>query len=310
VRFGPRGTASALAMMVVQTIWGAVHGTGPFADGTPQDIARDVQLFLIVVSVPLLLLAVSLEERSKAELDAHEQRLQLTHLSRVAMLGELSGGIAHELNQPLTAILTNADAARRFLARDPSNLAPVRQSLDEIITADRRAADVIRRLRAMLKQGDVVRQPLDLNEVIREAIGLAQGDLTARKVRVVFSLATDLPSVVGDRVQLQQVLLNLVLNACDAMAATPATARQVIVATAADLPEGVRVSVSDFGPGVPADKVDRLFEPFFTSKPDGLGLGLTICRSIVTAHGGRLWLANNPDRGATFHFVLPVVTSP
>jgi C4-dicarboxylate-specific signal transduction histidine kinase len=249
-------------------------------------------------------------ERKRAELLAEEQLRELARLNRAVTLGELSGALAHELNQPLTAILTNADAARRFLARDPSNLAPVRQSLDEIITADRRAADVIRRLRAMLKQGDVVRQPLDLNEVIRDAIGFAQGDLTARKVRMVVSLATDLPQVVGDRVQLQQVLLNLVLNACDAMAATPAAARQVIVATAADLPEGVRVSVSDFGPGVPADKIDRLFEPFFTSKPDGLGLGLTICRSIVTAHGGRLWLANNPDRGATFHFVLPVATSP
>jgi len=249
-------------------------------------------------------------ERKRAELLAEEQLRELARLNRAVTLGELSGALAHELNQPLTAILTNADAARRFLARDPSNLAPVRQSLDEIITADRRAADVIRRLRAMLKQGDVVRQPLDLNEVIRDAIGFAQGDLTARKVRMVVSLATDLPQVVGDRVQLQQVLLNLVLNACDAMVATPAAARQVIVATATDLPEGVRVSVSDFGPGVPAEKIDRLFEPFFTSKPDGLGLGLTICRSIVTAHGGRLWLANNPDRGATFHFVLPVVTSP
>jgi PAS domain S-box-containing protein len=248
-------------------------------------------------------------DRKRAELLAEEQLRELARLNRAVTLGELSGALAHELNQPLTAILTNADAARRFLARDPSNLAPVRQSLDEIITADRRAADVIRRLRALLKQGEAIRQPLDLNDLIREAMGLAQGDLTARNVRVEVSLASELPPVVGDRVQLQQVLLNLVLNACDAMAATP-TGRQVIVTTAAEEPDGVRVSVSDAGPGVPADKIDRLFEPFFTSKPDGLGLGLTICRSIVTAHGGRLWLTNNADRGATFHFLLPVVTSP
>jgi integral membrane sensor domain MASE1 len=183
VRLGTTGAASANALMVVVTIWGAVHGVGPFAGGAPQDTARDMQLFLIAVSVPLLLLAVALEERSRAELEAHEQRLQLTHLSRVAMLGQLSGGIAHELNQPLTAILSNAQAAQHFIAgKGAVDKVELAEILSDIIAADQRAGAVIHRLRALFKKGEPSLQPLDANELVHEVLGIAHGDLVTRSI--------------------------------------------------------------------------------------------------------------------------------
>jgi C4-dicarboxylate-specific signal transduction histidine kinase len=306
VRFGPRGTASALAMMVVQTIWGAVHGIGPFAGGAPQDVARDVQLFLIVVSVPLLLLAVALEERGKAELDAHEQRLQLTHLSRVAMLGELSGGIAHELNQPLTAILSNAQAAQHFIAGKELDRKELAEILADIVAADQRAGEVIRRLRALFKKGETTLQPLDANELVRDVLGIAHGDLITRAVEATPDLAASLPLIEGDRVQLQQVMLNLMMNACDAMATGPSDGRRLSIRTRA-VDGGVRISFADLGPGFRAEDYEKLFQPFYTTKPQGLGLGLSISRSIVAAHGGRLWGSSTPGHGATFHISLPVL---
>ena len=306
VRFGPRGTASGLAMVVVLTIWGAVHGTGPFASGTPQDIARDVQLFLIVVSVPLFLLAVALAEGSKAELDAHEQRLQLTHLSRVAMLGELSGGIAHELNQPLTAILSNAQAAQHFIAGKDLDREELAEILRDIIAADQRAGEVIHRLRALFKKGETLLQPLDANELVRDVLGIAHGDLITRAVEAAPDLAASLPLVEGDRVQLQQVMLNLIMNACDAMASGPSDGRRLSIHTRA-AEGGVRISFTDLGLGFRADDYEKLFQPFYTTKPQGLGLGLSISRSIVAAHGGRLWGSSTPGHGATFHIWLPIL---
>ena len=306
VRFGPRGTASALAMVVLQTIWGAVHGIGPFAGGAPQEVARDVQLFLIVVSVPMLLLAVALEERSNVERDAHEQRLQLTHLSRVAMLGQLSGGIAHELNQPLTAILSNAQAAQHFIAGKEVDRKELAEILSDIISADQRAGEVIRRLRALFKKGETYRQPLDANELVRDVLGIAHGDLITRAVDVTPDLAASLPLVEGDRVQLQQVMLNLMMNACDAMSTGPSDGRRLAIRTrAAD--GGVRISFTDLGLGFRAEDYEKLFQPFYTTKPQGLGLGLSISRSIVAAHGGRLWGTSSPGHGATFHISLPIL---
>jgi len=303
VRLGTTGTASALALMVMVTIFGAVNGLGPFAGGAPQDTARDMQLFLIAVSVPLLLLAVALEERGMVERDAHEQRLQLTHLSRVAMLGELSGGIAHELNQPLTAILSNAQAAQHFIARsgavDKVELAEI---LSDIITADQRAGAVIHRLRALFKKGEPSLQPLDANQLVKEVLGIAQGDLVTRSVEVLPDLALGLPLVEGDRVQLEQVMLNLVMNACDAMDA--ADCRRLSIRTRAAA-GGVQISFTDLGPGFRADQHETLFQPFYTTKPQGLGLGLSISRSIITAHGGTLWGTSSPGHGATFHIALP-----
>jgi signal transduction histidine kinase len=304
VRLGPTGTASALALVVVVTIWGAVAGLGPFTGGTPQDTARDMQLFLTVVAVPLLLLAVVLEEGGRVEHDAHEQRLQLTHLSRVAMLGELSGGIAHELNQPLTAILSNAQAAQHLLARREIDAAELAEILRDIIAADQRAGEVIRRLRALFKRGETEFRPLQVNELVHEVLGIVHGDLVTRGVQVATQLAPALPPVQGDRVELQQVMLNLVVNACEAMSAGAPEEQHLTVRTRHGL-HGVQVTFLDRGPGFLPEQYEQLFQPFYTTKPQGLGLGLSISRSIVLSHGGRLWGSATPGRGASFHIFLP-----
>jgi signal transduction histidine kinase len=306
VRLGTVGTTSALALLVVTTIWGTVHGMGPFTGGAPQDTARDLQLFLVAASLPLLLLAVALEERSRVEREAHEQRLQLTHLSRVAMLGEMSGGLAHELNQPLTAILANAQAAQHFIARDAIDPEELSQILADIIAADQRAGEVIRRLRALFKRGETYLERLEPNELVREVLSLARGDLTTRGIEPVMKLARTLPAIHGDRVQLQQVMLNVVLNAAEAMAASTHEPRRLTVRSSMDAGH-VHLSFSDSGPGFATELAETLFEPFYTTKPQGLGLGLSISRSIIRAHGGRLWGTLNPDRGARFHVVLPAM---
>jgi signal transduction histidine kinase len=307
MRLGPTGTASAVALMTVTIIWGAVHGLGPFTGGSPQVVARDMQIFLTAVAVPLLLLAVALEERGRAEHDAMEQRKQLTHLSRVAMLGELSGGIAHELNQPLTAILSNAQAAQHFIANKSADPEVLVEILRDIITADQRAGEVIRRLRALFKRGETQFEPLQANELVREVLGIIHGDLVLRAIEPETQLAEGLGSVKGDRVELQQVLLNLVVNACDAMAAIAPEARRLTIRTRVLENTWVQISVIDSGPGFAAEQYDRLFEPFYTTKPQGLGLGLSISRAIIRAHGGRLGGGAEAGRGASFHIALPTV---
>ena len=304
VRFGPAGSASAIAMMVLVTIWGAVHGLGPFSGGAPQDTARDLQIFLIAASVPLLLLAVVLDERTRGAREAAEQRLQLTHLSRVALLGEMSGGLAHELNQPLTAILSNAQAAQQFIANKTIDDAELQDILRDIIAADERAGAVIQRLRALFKRGETQVQRLDANELVKEVLSLAHGDLATRSVETVLQLAPGLPPVDGDRVQLQQVMLNLIMNASEAMAASEPAERRLLIRTAPTR-NFVHVSFTDRGSGFAPELHDRLFEPFYTTKVQGLGLGLSISRSIVSAHGGRLWGRATEGRGATFFISLP-----
>jgi len=244
----------------------------------------------------------------KAEAEAIEQRAELAHLSRVTMLGELSGSLAHELNQPLTAILSNAQAAQRFLAHDDIDRDELREILSDIVDQDKRAGEVIHRLRLLLKKGEVERQSLDVNSVVQEVLKLIRGDLANQSVTTLANLGSHLPNVQGDRVQLQQVLLNLVMNACDAMNRNAPTDRQIVISTETADSAGICISVSDRGPGVAAGKLEQVFEPFITSKAHGLGLGLPICRSIIAAHGGRLWAINNAERGATFNFTLPVTS--
>jgi C4-dicarboxylate-specific signal transduction histidine kinase len=244
--------------------------------------------------------------RRDAERLEQEQRRQLAHLGRVAMLGELTGTLAHELNQPLTTILSAAQAARHVLAMPTPDLAELRDCVDDILSADRRAGDVIASLRRMLRRTETRLQPVDINEVVREVIALAHGDFVARGVEVVVQLADGLPPVAADRVQLQQVLLNLILNGCDAMANGPTAQKELTVSSAREADGRVVVRVRDRGTGIPSDSVDRIFEPFFTSKREGIGLGLAICRTIASAHGGQLWATNNdPGRGATLHLTLP-----
>jgi two-component system sensor kinase FixL len=259
---------------------------------------------------PLRMRGVSIDitARKQAEHEVQERRAELTHLSRVAMLGELSGSLAHELNQPLTAILSNAQAAQRFLARPEIDRAELEEILGDIVEADRHAGEVIRSLRLLLKKGEVQRQSLDANEVVREVLNLVRSDLLNHQVAVETELAANLPAVRGDRVQLQQVLLNLVMNACDAMTGSDGAERRLCVSTLWIADQGLRVSVRDHGHGIPANALGRVFEPFFTTKPHGLGLGLAVCRSILSAHGGGLSAENHPGGGSVFHFTLPADT--
>jgi PAS domain S-box-containing protein len=243
-----------------------------------------------------------------AEIETHQQREQLTHLTRVAILGELSGALAHELNQPLTAILSNAQAAERLLAGGLTDVVEFREILKDIVADDIRAGEVISRLRALLKRGVRKLEPLRIDDVVGEALALAHSQLLERHVTLIVDHDRHLPTVLGDRVQMQQVLLNVIMNASEALNANEPTDRALSVSTArAD--GGVRVVVTDNGPGFSPEVVDRLFEPFVTTKPNGLGLGLSICRSIIGAHGGRLVARNSAYRGAIFEITLPLTGS-
>jgi signal transduction histidine kinase len=247
--------------------------------------------------------SIDITERKAAELEAAQHRAELAHFTRVTTLSELSGSLAHELNQPLAIILSNAQAAQRLLAQSPPDLAEVRDILADIIGEDRRAGEVIHRLRALLKRGETVSLPVSPNQIIEDVLYLAHGDLIARGVVVVRGLAEDLPEVRGDRVQLQQVLLNLILNGADAMAANAPGTRRLHLGSVRCDDGAVRISVRDEGSGLPAD-AEKVFQPFFTTKPQGLGMGLAICRAIINAHGGRLWAETHPER-AVFYFDLP-----
>jgi len=253
----------------------------------------------------LLSIVRDITDRKRAELDAAAQRQELAHLNRVLILAEQSGALAHELSQPLAAILTNAQAARRLLDQSPLDLEELRAALDDVIKNDKRAGTVIHRLRELLKKSNAVLQPVDLNEVTREVLDLTHSDLLLRRMPIKTSLSPVIPPVLGDRVQLQQVILNLVLNACDAMSAIEPAEREITLTTVVD--DGfVEIAVADRGVGIPDDLLDSVFEPFVTHRAQGLGLGLTISRSIVLAHRGRIQAENNADRGATFRCFLPV----
>src|SRR6266550_1543814 len=259
---------------------------------------------VVMMDEPCVLVVIrDITERRRAELELQTQRTELAHLSRVALLGELSAAFAHELNQPLAAIMANARAGQRLMARKPPDSGEVRNILEDIVADDRRAGEVIRRMQALLKRGELQLHPLDVNEVVREVVELLHSELIRREVLVHTALAPALPRVPADRIQVQQVLMNLLFNACDAIAEQPREARSVSIVTSGTL-GAVRISVADQGVGIPEGKEEQVFEPFFTSKRHGLGLGLSICRTIVSAHGGRLWAVNNADRGATFHLVL------
>ena len=245
-------------------------------------------------------------DRRRAELDAAAQRHELAHLNRVGMLGELIGALAHELSQPLAAMLSNAHAARRLLDAPALDVPELRATLDDIISNDKRAGAVIDRLRTLLKKGTSVRQPVNLSDVAREVLDLTRSDLLARRIVVSTKLACSPPPVLGDRVQLQQVMLNLVLNACDAMDECSPRDRTLVLETAVD-GEFVDIAIADCGVGIPANQLNAVFEPFVTFRPQGLGLGLAISRSIVLSHGGSISAENNPDRGVTLRCRLPAM---
>jgi two-component system sensor kinase FixL len=255
----------------------------------------------------ILTAIVDITERKRAETELQRNRDQLTHVTRVSALGELAASLAHELNQPLTAILSNAQAAQRFLRVNPADLEEVKEILQDIVADNSRAGEVIRRMRALVKKEDIAFVALDLAGVIREVMELVHGDATLRNVRLSFESKSNSTPASGDKVQLQQVVLNLFLNAFDAMKETSSHEREVVVRAHANGAGIVEISVRDHGIGFTNDQLAKIFDPFYTTKRDGLGMGLAISRSIVEAHGGRLWAENNADRGATFYFTIPLM---
>jgi two-component system sensor kinase FixL len=242
--------------------------------------------------------------RKQAELESRRLRQELAHVGRVSALGELTASLAHELHQPLTAILNNAGVAQRLLAMEVVDVAEVREILDDIVADDRRATDLIARLRRVLRKGDLEYAPLDLDEVATDAVRLVTSDAANRNVPLRVEAAPAVPRVRGDRVQLQQVVLNLVLNGLDAMR-TSAGARSLVIRTFTDGAGGAGIAVRDAGAGIAAKDLRHIFDPLYTTKAEGIGMGLAIARTIIEAHGGRLGAANNDDGGATFQFTLP-----
>jgi len=243
--------------------------------------------------------------RKLAEAEADVQRQEIAHLMRVSMLGELSGGLAHELTQPLTAILSNAQAGKLLLTKGNKSLSEIGNILDDIIAEDERAGEVIHRLRGMLKKGEVKHEPIHMNELIASTLRLLHSELIDRRMSVGFDSAADLPVTRGDPVQLQQTMLNLLVNAMDATEHVPPARRTISVTTAATEDGGIEVHIYDRGSGLPASRETEVFQPFFTTKKRGLGLGLSICTSIIKLHGGTLSLQNNVREGASAIFRLP-----
>jgi len=247
--------------------------------------------------------------RKEAEAAAAQKRAQLEHVARVATLGELTATLTHELQQPLTAILANSYVGGRLLDAPEPDLQEVRSTMADICEVTERAGEVIGGLRAMLKRDSTAAglTNVDVNNVIRIVERIAHGDANLHRVTVHLDLSSDVPPVKGDSIQLQQVILNLMLNAFSAMSGTGLDgARRLVVRTNSIDESNVLVEVQDSGTGIAADRLESIFDPFITSKPEGLGLGLSICRSIIERHGGKISAANNPDRGAKFSIMLPV----
>jgi C4-dicarboxylate-specific signal transduction histidine kinase len=247
-------------------------------------------------------------ERKQAEDALHQAREELAHVTRVTTLGELAASIAHEVNQPLAAIVADANACLNWLAADRPDLDSVREALAAIVKDGDRAAEVITRIRALLSRSSVVHRPCDLGEIIRDVLVLVGPELGRHETTLEMSLAPDLPPVMGDRIQLQQVLLNLLLNAAEAVRDVPPARRRLVVRSTFEQHDDgfwAVVAVEDAGVGFSEEQAARLFEAFYTTKPGGLGMGLSISRSIVDRHAGQLWATANPGHGATFHFALP-----
>jgi PAS domain S-box-containing protein len=275
--------------------WVAARGRSPtpVASGAPARI---------------LGIAIDITHQKQAAVEAQVQREELAHLSRVATLSMLSGSLAHELRQPLVSIQLNAEAGQRYLLKDTPDLVELRAIFDDIVTADGRAEEIIARLRTLMRRGEVELQPVNVHASIEELLRLTRSDLIGRGVSVTNHSTGDLPLAMTDRVQLQQILLNLIVNACDAMASNPPQDRKLTITTSIEQNE-MRIGVLDCGIGLP-DDAESLFQPFHSTKEGGLGMGLSICRTLVSAHGGRLWAERRVERGAAFYVALPLAKLP
>jgi signal transduction histidine kinase len=249
---------------------------------------------------------VDITARKHAEFEAAQLRHQVTHAGRVTSLGELAATLAHELNQPLGAMVSNAEAARVFLTRVPPDLVRIQATLDDIVRDGQRAGGVVHRIRRLLQKQVIEMQPLDVHRLVDEVVGLARPFAMSREIELGVDVEPGVPSPHGDAVQIQQVLINLMLNAMDAVMEQPAHARHVTVRAGRRDASTVELSVIDTGSGIPVERLPRIFDPFFTTKTSGMGMGLAICRTIVQAHGGDIRVENNPRGGAIVRFTLPV----
>lgn len=260
---------------------------------------------VIVQSALIVGLVINRVRRKRAEGALQQTQSELAHVGRVMITGELAATIAHEVNQPLTAVVANANAARRMLGDGKADLGEAREAIEDIITDAHRASDVVSRIRAMLTKGAHSTEPLAINKVIEEGVAIVRNDLVGKNVSLRMELADGLPKVEADPVEIQQVILNLMMNAVQAMSKVKDRDRNLVVQTARDESGGVLIEVRDSGVGIESERLEHIFDAFYTTRPEGMGMGLSICRTIVEAHGGKLWAESNEDRGATLRFTLP-----
>ena len=251
------------------------------------------------------------QKRAQERLRASERSLrqvqaELAHVNRVTAMGQLAASITHEVMQPIAAGISGAQAALRWLGAEPPNLAEVREALGHAVNQGNRAIDVIGRIRALVKKAPPRKEACDINGAIQEVVGLTRGEAVKHNISVHTELTEGLPCIQGDKVQLQQVILNLIINAVEAMSSVREAARELVITTGKDV-EGVLVTVRDSGTGFSPESSERLFDAFYTTKADGMGMGLSICRSIVEDHGGRIWASPDFGQGATFRFALPML---
>jgi C4-dicarboxylate-specific signal transduction histidine kinase len=249
--------------------------------------------------------SIDVTERRQAEESRQDAQNELAYANRVTAMGQLTASMAHEVNQPITAVVAHAFAALRFLKAQPLDMAEVKRSLAGIVNSGKRAGEIVGRIRALVKKVPPRKDRVDINEAILEVISLTRSEMKRSGISLRIDLARGLPFVDGDRIQLQQVVLNLILNAVEAMGAQRDGARELLIASGEDGADGVSVAVRDSGPGLEPEGRERVFEAFYTTKPSGMGMGLAICRSIVDAHGAQICAAANEPRGAVFRFTLP-----
>jgi hypothetical protein len=248
---------------------------------------------------------IDVTERKRAEEARLDAQNKLAHANRVSTMGQLAASIAHEVNQPITGVVTNARAGLRFLATDPADLDEIRQILEEIVKDGTRAGEILARIRALVKKTPPRKDRVDINEAIFEVIALSRSEIVKNGISLTTHFAKELPCVHGDRIQLQQVLLNLIVNAVEAMSSESNSSRELLIVTVEDGSNGVIVAVSDSGPGVDQEVLEQMFDAFYTTKSAGMGMGLAICRSIIETHAGRIWARANVPRGIVFQFNLP-----
>jgi C4-dicarboxylate-specific signal transduction histidine kinase len=278
------------------------------ADGATRWIASQGRVEFDATGKPVLIRGTARDVtiRKQAEQEAQLLRQEIAHAGRVSMMGQLASGLAHEINQPLASILRNAEAAELFLQHPSPDLDEIRAILSDIRSDDERAGHVIDRMRGLLKRQTIDTGRLDVGALVGDVAALVRIDAATRQVKLDVDVPADLPHVRGDRVQIQQVLLNLILNGMDALHGTRLEDRRVDVTARLDGAQLVEIAVGDAGHGIPADTLARIFDPFFTTKPDGMGIGLAVSRTIVEAHNGRLWAENRNGGGAAFRFTLPI----